>query len=339
MLTGEDARVDPEDLPDPQVLWWSAVALAALQRAGGRDECRFEARAMIVRLDEPGRGWLRLQRVRGDRFVLWGRSALAPAAPRDARRGAPDWALTPATDDGRPTFVAWFAHGEWDLTDDRDDGLALLLRPWSAVDPDVVAAVRRGDLREHHLRARAASDESVTAALVVAREAGGPAPTLSRGPARVRLREQVHDQMREAAEADRMLLQQPPEVVAWARVHAPRGPFEHAVMVRRDEAVPAITNTALPRAARHALANVLRDLHRKEAGDEHGAWLFARVSGDGRVVRFDRAFDHWPAWWRVAHPAQGPALDDLAWEMGQRSPAWRPSWATLLPLPAAAGSR
>lgn len=327
--------MDPEELPDPQVLWWSAVALAALQRADGSTGCDLDACAMVVRLDEPGRGWLRLQRCRGGRFVLWGRSALAPAAPHDARRDAPDWTLTPATDDRRPTFVAWFAHGEWDLTDEQDEGLAMLLRPWAAVDPDLAVAARRGDLREEHLRPHATDDDALAAALAVVREAGGPAPALSRGPVRVRLRDQVHDQMREAVEADRMLLQQPPEVVAWGRVHAPRGPFEHAVVMRRDEAVPAVTNTALPRAARRALTNVLRDLHRKEAGDEHGAWLFARVSGDGRVVRFDRAFDHWPAWWRVAHPGQGPALDDLAWEMAQRSPAWRPGWATLLPLSAA----
>lgn len=338
--------MDPDALPDPQVLWWSAVTLAALQRASGRAQCRFEATTMVVRLDEPGRGWLRMQRCRGGRFVLWGRSSLAPAAPRDARRDAPDWALTPPTEDGRPTFLAWYAHGEWDLTDDEDDGLPRLLRPWTSVDADLVAAARRGDLRAEHLRPdnlrpdtadADADDGALAAALAVTREAAGPAPAPSRGPVPVRLREQVHDQMREAPEADRMLLQQPPEVVAWARVHAPRGPFEHAVMVRRDEAVPAVTNTALPRAARSTLSNVLRDLRRKEADDEHGAWLFARVSGDGRLVRFDRAFDHWPAWWRVAHPAQGPSLDDLAWEMAQRSPAWRPGWASLLPLPARRG--
>lgn len=326
--------MDPDELPDPQVLWWSAVSLAALHRAGGRGECRFEAEPMVVRLDEPGRGWLRLQRCRGGRFVLWGRSPLAPVAPRDARRDAPDWALTPATDDGRPTFVAWFAHDEWDLTDDQDDGLARLLRPWTSVDADLAHAAQRGELHAEHLRTDAVDEEALAAALALAREAGGPAPAPSRGPLPVRLREQVHDQMREAAEADRMLLQQPPEVVAWARVHAPRGPFEHAVMVRRDEAVPAVTNTALSRTARATLANVLRDLRRKEAGEEHGAWLFARVSSDGRLVRFDRAFDHWPSWWRVARPAQGPALDDLAWEMAQRSPAWRPGWASLLRLPA-----
>lgn len=328
--------MEPEELPDPQELWWSAVAHAALQRAVGHQRCGFEACSMVVALDQPGRGWVRLQRCRGGRFVLWGRSALAPVAPRDARRDAPDWTLTPATDEGRPTFVAWFAHGEWDLTDDQDDGLAMLLRPWAAVDRDLVAAARRGDLGREQLRPHAVDDDALDAALVVVREAGGPAPLLSRGPVRVRLRDQVHDQMREAVDADRMLLQQPPEVVAWAQVHAPRGRFEHAVVVRRHDLVPAVTNTALPRAARTALTNVLRDLHRKEAGDEHGAWLFARVSGDGRVVRFDRAFDHWPAWWRVVHPAQGPALDDLAWEMAQRSPAWRPGWATLLPLHEAA---
>ena len=51
------------------------------------------------------------------------------------------------------------------------------------------------------------------------------------------------------------------------------------------------------------------------------------------MVRLDRAFDSWPAWYAVQHAALGPTLEDLAWEMDQRAPAWRPAWASLLPLP------
>ena len=76
---------------------------------------------------------------------------------------------------------------------------------------------------------------------------------------------------------------------------------------------------------------MLRSLHGEEAGDDSGAWLFARVTSDGVVVTFDRAFDSWPEWYRTTHGSQGPTLEDLAWEMEQRKPHWRPAWASLLP--------
>ena len=36
-------------------------------------------------------------------------------------------------------------------------------------------------------------------------------------------------------------------------------------------------------------------------------------------------------WYQVRHSSQGPSLDDLAWEMSQRTSQWRPPWASLLP--------
>ena len=68
-----------------------------------------------------------------------------------------------------------------------------------------------------------------------------------------------------------------------------------------------------------------------KAGGVLGAWLFARVTSDGIAVRLERAFDSWPAWHQVSAPGEGPSMEDLAWEMQQRSPAWRPAWASLLP--------
>ncbi len=78
---------------------------------------------------------------------------------------------------------------------------------------------------------------------------------------------------------------------------------------------------------------MLGSLHRDEAGEESGAWLFARVTSDGVVVSIDRAFDSWPPWYQVQHAGDGPSLEDLAWEMGQRGRRWLPPWASLLPLP------
>ena len=88
-----------------------------------------------------------------------------------------------------------------------------------------------------------------------------------------------------------------------------------------------------PRSARSTLRHVLEHLHRQEASEDHGAWLFARVHSDGAVVRLDRAFDHWPRWWRAAGPGQGHSLADLRWEIDQRAEAWRPAWSALVPVP------
>jgi hypothetical protein len=108
-------------------------------------------------------------------------------------------------------------------------------------------------------------------------------------------------------------------------------PFEYAVLVTRDRVSTAPTNTLLPEPAETTLTNVLLTLHREEANEESGAWLFARVTSDGVVVRFDRAFDSWPEWYQVNHASEGPSLEDLAWEMWQRDREWRPAWASLLP--------
>jgi hypothetical protein len=274
---------------------------------------------------------LRMQRSRGRRAGLWGRSALASPSPPDARHGAPDWALTEATEEQCPTFLAWYAHGEWDASAPcTDEGAIHLLRPLLTVDPRAVELARSGRATAGTLAAYAHGEHLEEAAELV-RLAGADAPRRARGSVGFRLRDQIHDQMRDTEEADRMLLQRPPSLVQWSRINGPGTPFEYAVMVIRDRFVPAETNTVLPDAAVGTLTNVLGGLHRDEASDESGAWLFARVTSDGTVVRFDRVFDSWPQWYAVRHPSQGPSLEDLAWEMGQRTPAWQPAWATLLP--------
>jgi hypothetical protein len=76
-----------------------------------------------------------------------------------------------------------------------------------------------------------------------------------------------------------------------------------------------------------SLSNILRELHRAEAGEESGAWIAAQVrAANGRVV-LARAFDSLPVW----YTGKGPTLRALTWEMQQRSATWRPAWATLLP--------
>jgi hypothetical protein len=119
--------------------------------------------------------------------------------------------------------------------------------------------------------------------------------------------------------------------VQWARVNGPAVPFSYAVQARRGQLAPAPTNTPIPEPSARTLANVLQTLHRQESSEDAGAWLFVRVVSDGTLISFDRAFDSWPSWFQVRHAHEGPSLEDLAWEMDQRTPDWRPAWASLLP--------
>ena len=326
-----NVRVEPDDLPGADDLWWSWVVLAALHRAAANDACRFDSRQLMLSLDQPDGSWLRMRRTHMSRAVLWGRSALAPEHHGDPRRDAPDWALSEATEDCRPTFVAWYAHGEWDAsTTVVDEGALQLLRPVLTVDPRIVALGQAGTLTPAELAAYAHGDLLEEATELV-RAAGADAPPTSTGSVRSRLRDQIHDQMRDAPEADRMLMRRPPALVQWSRANGPAVAFEHAVLVRRDRFTPCPTNTPIPEPATRSLTNVLRSLRLEETGEDSGAWLFARVTSDGVVVSLERAFDSWPEWYRVSHVSQGPLLEDLAWEMTQRQPSWRPAWASLLP--------
>ena len=323
--------MEPDELPDVEDLWWSWVVLAALHRAAGDTSCRLDSRSLVLSLDNADDSWLRMRRTHRSRAVLWGRSALAPPSPPDARRGAPDWALSDATEERRPTFLAWYAHGEWDTnTSCPDEGALHLLRPLLTVDPRVVELGRHGKLTPEALKAYANGDHLQEATELV-RLAGADAPPTSVGSVHSRLRDQIHGQMRDAHEADRMLMQRPPSLVQWSRINGPAVPFRHAVLARQGQLTPARTNTRIPEPAARTLTNVLQTLHRDEGSEDSGAWLFARVSSDGVLVSFDRAFDSWPSWFEVRHPREGPSLEDLAWEMDQRTPAWRPTWASLLP--------
>ncbi len=325
-----NVRVEPDEIPEAEDLWWSWVVLAALHRAVGNEACRFRARDLVLALDSSD-GWLRMQRTQGSRAVLWGCSVFAPDDPPDARHGAPDWALSEATEEQSPSFLAWHAHGEWDTSAPCDDvGAIHLLRPLLTVDPRVVALGRQGRLTPESLAAYA-HGEHLEEAAEIARLAAVTAPRTSGGSVRTRLRDQIHSQMRDTEDVDREQMQRPPILVQWLRASGPGAPFEYAVMAVQGRLVASPVNSRLPTHVVRSLTNVLRTLHAEEAGEESGAWLFARVTSDGVVIRIDRAYDSWPAWYQVRHTSQGPSLDDLTWEMAQRTPDWRPPWASLLP--------
>ncbi len=266
-----------------------------------------------------GESWASMQRIGGGRAVLWGRvgGAVRDAVSErvDVLAGAPDWASSDAVWRSirvtRPGFLAWYSRDGWDTsTTGMFDGVVDLLAPLLRADPRLVAAAKAG------------STDSV-----LLEEARGVAHVAAQGTIRNRLKDQIHRQMRDTVERDRGLPDRPTLLARWARVAEPWPPFVHVVLVDEGGELATVLDPPLSSALKVSLSNVLHELHRSEAGEESGAWIAARVRFDGTRISLDRAFDSLPVWCNGA----GPTLRTLSWEMQQRSPRWRPAWATLLP--------
>jgi len=265
-----------------------------------------------------GSSWASMQRIGGGRAVLWGVSGGSPNAISqhlDVLEGAPDWASSNAVwrsiRDVKPGFLAWYSRDGWDTsTTGMFDGVVDLLTPLLRADPRSVAAARAGTT-DHDLL----------------RRAHGVAHVAAQGSIRKRLRSQIHRQMREAPERDRGLHDRPTLLARWLRVSEPGISFVHTVTVDEGELVEHGDAPWLPEALQVSLTNILRELHRGEAGEESGAWIAAQVRVSAGRITLARAFDSLPPWYE----GKGPTMRALSWEMQQRSPEWRPAWATLLP--------
>lgn len=310
--------MEADDLASADDLWWSWAVLADAGQLpeGATTELDSDEHVLHYRL---GDSWACMQRISGGRAVLWGRVADVPldavTARIDVLAGAPDWASSDAAwrsiRANRPGFLAWYSRDGWDTsTTGMFDGVFDLLAPLSRADPRLVEAARSGDTDS-----------------VLLKEAQGVARVAAQGTIRNRLREQIHRQMRDTVDRDRGLPERPTLLARWARITEPRVPFELVVCVDEGELVTLSDDPPLSEAAVASLTNVLHELLHAEAGDESGAWLAARVLFDGARITLDRAFDSLPSW----YDGRGPSLAGLSWEMNQRSPAWRPAWATLLP--------
>jgi hypothetical protein len=310
--------MEADDLVSADDLWWSWAVLADSGLLPDGAVGDLDQDELVLSYDY-GDSWASMQRIGGGRAVLWGRSAQstedAISAHLDVLDGAPDWVSSDAVWNSvrnvKPGFLAWCSRDGWDSsTHGMFDGVIDLLTPLLRADPHLVAAARAG-----------ATESSLL------KQAHGVAQVAAQGPIRVRLRQQIHAQMRETAEHDRGLPTRPTLLARWARVSEPVVDFIRVVLVEEGRLVTASDAARLPEAMEVSLDNVLRELHRAEADEESGAWLAARVSfRDGRI-KLDRAFDSLPGW----YTGKGPTLRALTWEMQQRNPRWRPVWATLLP--------
>ena len=101
-------------------------------------------------------------------------------------------------------------------------------------------------------------------------------------------------------------------------------PFAHAVCALGPATTPGFVagadNHGLTEPQQRTLENVMMELRMAETDESSGAWLFARVVGDGETVRIERAYDCWPAWYAApgrpdhggAARRDGPAPSRLA---------------------------
>jgi hypothetical protein len=309
--------MEADQLASADDLWWSWAVLADSGGLPDGANAGLDPAEHVLHY-RTGRSWASMQRIGGGRAVLWGRvggaSHDAVSDHADVLAGAPDWARSDAVwhavREAKPGFLAWYSRDGWDTsTSGMYDGVVGLILPLLAADPRLVAEARAGSTGSMLLDS-----------------ARGEALVATQGAIRARLREQIHHQMRDTPDRDRHLPARPALLARWARVTEPRRPFAHVVLVDEGTLV-ARSDVPLPEGAALSLGNVLQELHHTEAGEETGAWLVARVRfGDGRIG-LERRFDGLPAWL----PGPGPTLRTLSWEMHQRTPAWRPAWATLLP--------
>ncbi len=310
--------MEADDLASADELWWSWAVLAAEDRLPEGAVSGLDTEEHVLSY-EYGSSWASMQRIGGGRAVLWGRagSSTKDAVSRhvDVLDGAPDWASSNAVwraiRTTKPGFLAWYSRDGWDTsTTGMFDGVIDLLAPLLRADPRLVEEARSGE-----------SDRDLL------RSAHGVAHVAAQGAIRKRLRSQIHRQMREAGERDRGLPERPTLLARWLRVSEPGISFELTVTVDEGKVVSLGDAPWLPEALQASLLNILRELHHGEAGEESGAWIAAQVRVAVGRITMVRAFDSLPAW----YAGKGPTLRALSWEMQQRSAAWRPAWATLLP--------
>ena len=311
--------MEADDLASADDLWWSWAVLADTRALPDGASAGLDPGDHVLQY-RLGNSWASMQRIGGGRAVLWGRvgDATHDAVSEHANvlAGAPDWARSDAVwrsiREAKPGFLAWYSRDGWDTTTTgMFEGVVDLLGPLLRADPRLREAAKAGE----------------TDSLLL-KEAQGVAHVASQGTIRNRLKVQIHRQMRDTVECDRGLPERPTLLARWARIAEPRVPFEHTVLVDEGELVAVTDDLPLAEPAAQSLTNVLHELHRAEAGDDSGAWIIARVRFDGARITLDRAFDCLPAW----YAGPGPTLRALSWEMQQRTPPWRPAWATLLPL-------
>jgi len=312
--------VEIDELPPADQLWWTAACLAARDRATGRSGWDLDAGNQVLHHAAPDGSLLRLQRLLGGRFAIWG------IDPDDTLQrgwtGIPGWATSDVAEwweRSGATFVAWHTRDGWD-TATPEASLAPLAPLLRAHADGIAAAVDDADAL-----AALIGEGDGELARVVLTQARREAPT-TQGRVRRMLAHEIHAQMARGPERDRVLPQRPVPVVRWVRAARPPAGFAFAVHLEGDAIVEDATNHRLADQFHRSLLTLFEVLHHEEAEPASGGWMFARLTYDGINAGFDRAFDSRPHW----YSGDGPTLETLAAEMARRTPEWRPAWSRLL---------
>ncbi|MGI9156167.1 MAG: hypothetical protein ACR2FG_05960 [Marmoricola sp.] len=342
-------------LGSPAQLWRRWVLLAAGHAALGRPGCEIQRHDGCGHLEDDAGRWLRMRRLAGNRAILWGHDpddAVSAGLEADLLDSAPDWAYDADRAQSDSAWrevghLAWHAHGSWSSTPDQlSAGTEALLSTvgtdealhswWRATWPDASDDQLAVVLRKPEATALAAVVGGAAASRA-ARQVGlgrSWAGHQLSDTAASHLRAQIYAQMRSADElVDRGHPKRPTLLRQWARVNLAGTPFRHAICAVGAGSAPllvgSVDNDGLRKEGKRSLENVLNELRMLETDEQSGAWLFVKVSCDGRSVAMDRRYDGWPGWYLA--PAAGPSLAGLHLEMAQRAPDWRPPWSTLLP--------
>lgn len=122
------------------------------------------------------------------------------------------------------------------------------------------------------------------------------------------------------------------ELKEWMRDAAGRhgGTLTYTALCEDRASTMSLYDGAGERVGDPDMPTKVNELRRLEGHPEHGSWFFLRVHADPEGVTVERAYDHYPAWWRSSGFMSTPSIGSLRAEMDRRAPEWWPHWVWLL---------
>lgn len=292
----------------------------------------------------------RMRRTAGQRLVLWAVDPRRPLARETLLDAVPDWAVGDAEVsnllDARVSFVAWHTRGQWAhlpaILSERARKAFAVVYDDAATTQELHRLLPRAP-RQAAATAVAQPDlDSLTTLFgpALGRRAAlayntltGSGTMLSTAASqhlldvlRAQMRQAIELGPREGGDRPRLLRQ-------WAKVHLGLQPVRFAVFADDHGLHEGVGTRGLSAPQRQSLANVLRELRHDQAetNPSAGRWLFAQVTSEGRSIRVEFAYDHWPAWFVPSEGDRIPSFGALIREIEARAAQWRPAWAALLP--------
>ncbi|GAA1467740.1 hypothetical protein NE857_30960 [Nocardiopsis exhalans] len=122
------------------------------------------------------------------------------------------------------------------------------------------------------------------------------------------------------------------ELKEWVRGAADRhgGTLTYTALCVERASSMSLHNGAGERVSDSDMPTDVFDLRGLERHPERGSWFFLRVHASPEGVAVERAYDHYPAWWRSSGFMSTPGIGSLRAEMDRRATEWWPHWVWLL---------